>query len=203
MTGNVIWSSERTAGGHSRLPYSPHTTLCIEYFTFWRLPVTAFASAWSSTLRSLLFSFTFASLFALTCSSAALSMGRMCRMGHWLPWLKKYLRGKVAGINATRIQLFLPLMSMVEYSTDTELMLRGVRSYKSKLFENRGQAGGKMNHLAILSKKNATVIINLVKVLNHEWMTIRVAQVTWRNLDTTWLAWDGESLCWTELHDIP
>ena len=201
MTGNVIWSSERTAGGHSRLPYSPHTTLCIEYFTFWRLPVTAFASAWSSTLRSLLFSFTFASLFALTCSSAALSMGRMCRMGHWLPWLK-YLRGKVAGINATRIQLFLPLMSMVEYSTDTELMLRGVRSYKSKLFENRGQAG-EMNHLAILSKKNATVIINLVKVLNHEWMTIRVAQVTWRNLDTTWLAWDGESLCWTELHDIP
>ena len=48
--------------------------------------------ACSSTLRSLLFSFTFASLFALACTSAALSMGRMCRMGHWLPW-RKYLQG--------------------------------------------------------------------------------------------------------------
>ena len=41
------------------------------------------------------------------------------------------------------------------------------------------------------------VVNSIVKILNHEWLSIRVAQVTWRNLDTTWLAWDGESLCWT------
>ena len=55
---------------------TPHCALNSSAFE--RLPITGFAGAWSSTLRSLLLAFTFASLFALTCTSAALSMGRMC-----------------------------------------------------------------------------------------------------------------------------
>ena len=129
---------------------TPHRALSIP--TFWRQPITAFAGAWSSTLRSLLCSFTFASLFALACSSAALSMGRMCRMGHWLPWLK-YLRGKIAGVNATRIQLFLPLTSSAKLSTDTELMLRGVRSYKNQALRKSRPSLGNESSCYLVEKE--------------------------------------------------
>ena len=133
---------------------------------FWRLPVTAFAGAWSRVLRTLMLAFLFASLSAFACYSTAFSVGGLCIMGHCLPWLK-CLEGKVTGINATCIQLFLPLVSRAGLSTDTELVLRGIRGDKTRLFENRGQSW-EINSLVILRKEVATVTINLVKALNYE-----------------------------------
>ena len=56
-------------------------------------------------------------------------------------------------------QLCLPFLSGVVLSLGTELMLRDIGSDKTRLLENRGHLC-KMNHLAILWKERAAVMVN-------------------------------------------